>query len=140
MKSDFGKRVADSLFFRRAKNQAMELTKNPDKFAALLEKADQKARLRETGALKEVWDSLMALFRMLRAYTKGTYREIPFKTLIAVISSVIYFVMPFDLVPDVLAFFGFMDDAALIAWVVNSVKKDVDAFSAWETGAKEGDG
>lgn len=75
----------------------------------------------------------MTLFRMLRAYGSGAYKKIPFKTLIATVTSVVYFVMPLDFIPDILLLFGFMDDAALIAWTVKSIKTDIDQFSAWET-------
>ena len=131
-KKGFTKRIISSRFFNRAKEQAVEFTKNPEKLNSLLQKADEKAHLRKRGALDEVWASLMTLFRMLKAYGSGVYRKIPFKTLIAMISSLIYFVMPFDFIPDILLLFGFMDDAALIAWTVKSIKTDMDKFSEWE--------
>jgi uncharacterized membrane protein YkvA (DUF1232 family) len=126
------KRVTQSRFFNRAKDQALEYTKNSEKLNSLIQIAGQKAYSEKKGALKEVWDSLMAMFRMLRAYGNGDYRKIPFKTLISVVASVIYFVMPIDFIPDILLFFGFMDDVALIAWTVNSVKTDIDSFASWE--------
>lgn len=131
-KKGFEKRVIGSRFFNRAKEQAVEFTKDPEKLNSLLQKADAKARLRKRGALDEVWVSLMTLFRMLRAYGSGAYRRIPVKTLIAMISSIIYFVMPFDFIPDIMLMFGFMDDAALIAWTVKSIKTDIDQFAVWE--------
>jgi uncharacterized membrane protein YkvA (DUF1232 family) len=131
-KKGLEKKIVGSRFFNRAKEQAAEFAKDPEKLNSLLKKADEKARLRKRGALDEVWVSLMTLFRMLRAYGSGAYRRIPVKTLIAMISSIIYFVMPFDFIPDILLMFGFMDDAALIAWTVKSIKKDIDQFAVWE--------
>jgi uncharacterized membrane protein YkvA (DUF1232 family) len=131
-KKGFIKKIIGSRFFRRAKEQAAELTKNPEKLNSLLQKAHEKARLRKRGAIEDVRVSLMTLFRMLKAYANGTYKKIPFKTLLAMVSSVVYFVMPLDVVPDVLLMFGFMDDAALIAWTVKSIKTDIEQFSEWE--------
>jgi uncharacterized membrane protein YkvA (DUF1232 family) len=132
-KKSFIKRIIGSRFFHRAREQAVELTKNPERLNSLLQKADEKAQLRKRGALEDVWASFMTLFRMLRAYGSGAYKKIPFKTLIATVTSVVYFVMPLDFIPDILLLFGFMDDAALIAWTVKSIKTDIDQFSAWET-------
>jgi uncharacterized membrane protein YkvA (DUF1232 family) len=129
----FEKRVLGSRFFNLARERALEFTKDPEKLNSLIAEADQKAHLAKKGALKEVWDSLMTFFRMLRAYGSGNYREISLKTLISVVASVVYFVMPVDFIPDILLFFGFMDDAALIAWTVKSIKTDIDRFSEWES-------
>jgi uncharacterized membrane protein YkvA (DUF1232 family) len=132
-KTGFVKRIIASRFFRQAKEQAVDFTENPEKLNSLLRKADEKAHTEKSGAINNVWDSLMTLVRMLRAYANGTYRNIPFKTLIAIVSSLIYFIMPFDFIPDVFFLFGFLDDAALIAWTVKSIKTDMDDFSEWES-------
>jgi uncharacterized membrane protein YkvA (DUF1232 family) len=128
----FVKRLIGSRFFNIAREQALEFSKDPEKLNSLLQKADKKAHSEKKGALKDVWDSLMTMFRMLRAYGNGDYRKIPLKTLASVVASVIYFVMPVDFIPDMLLFFGFMDDAALIAWTVKSIKTDIDRFAEWE--------
>jgi uncharacterized membrane protein YkvA (DUF1232 family) len=136
----FLKRITGSRFFNRAKEQALELTRNPEKLNALLQEADQKAFSTKKGALKEVRDSLMTLFRMLRAYGRGQYRKIPYTSLISIVASVVYFVMPVDFIPDLFLLFGFIDDAALIAWTVKSVKTDIDGFSEWENDQAKIDG
>ena len=45
---------------------------------------------------------------------------------------IIYFVSPIDLIPDVIAGIGFIDDAAVIGLVVMQIKADLDNFLAWE--------
>jgi uncharacterized membrane protein YkvA (DUF1232 family) len=45
---------------------------------------------------------------------------------------VVYFVMPVDLIPDFIAGLGFVDDAALLARTMKSVKSDIDDFKTWE--------
>ena len=75
----------------------------------------------------------VACLRLLRAYATGQYRDITWGSLISIIASVIYFVMPIDLVPDFLLAFGFIDDAALLGWIIGSVKSDIENFIEWET-------
>jgi hypothetical protein len=36
--------------------------------------------------------------------------------------------------PDFLPLFGFADDAAVLFWVANRMRKDLDAFLRWEVG------
>jgi len=40
--------------------------------------------------------------------------------------------MPFDLIPDFILTLGFVDDVALIGWIISSVKSDIDSFLLWE--------
>jgi uncharacterized membrane protein YkvA (DUF1232 family) len=47
-------------------------------------------------------------------------------------AALLYFVLPFDVVPDVLAGIGFVDDVAVITSVVESVRNELDRFREWE--------
>jgi len=127
-----GDNVEKSSSFKSAKSKASEYANDPDKLNDLLDKAQKKANSKK-GPLSEVWDSLMACFRLLRAYATGKYRDIPWQSLILIIASVIYFVMPIDLIPDFILGFGYIDDAALLGWTLKSVKSDIDNFIEWET-------
>jgi uncharacterized membrane protein YkvA (DUF1232 family) len=40
----------------------------------------------------------------------------------------VYFISPFDFIPDVLPFIGFTDDLALVLWVGKSIKSELDEF------------
>jgi uncharacterized membrane protein YkvA (DUF1232 family) len=96
-------------------------------------KAKSKAESKRQGHLKEVWDSLMALFRLVRAYAKRDYVEIPWQSLILIVATILYFLVPTDLIPDVILGLGYIDDAALIGWTMNAVKSDIDGFRKWES-------
>jgi uncharacterized membrane protein YkvA (DUF1232 family) len=97
----------------------------------LLDEAERKAR-RERGLASEFGEQLRELFRLLRAWTRGKYRRVPWKTLTAVMAAVIYFVNPFDLVPDFVPLLGLTDDASVVAFVLMSVKKEMERFREWE--------
>lgn len=126
-----GEEVEDSASYTEAKNRASAYAEDPDKLNDLLDRATKKANARK-GRLAQVWDSLTACFRLLRAYATGQYRDIPWASLLSIIASVIYFVMPLDLIPDFLLAFGLIDDAALIGWILGSVKGDIEHFIEWE--------
>ncbi len=131
-KKPSAERVKESVSFERAKSRAAEYVSDPGKLNDLLDKAASKANSKR-GPLTEVWDSLTTCFRLLRAYAKGEYTRIPWQSLILLIASVIYFVMPIDLIPDFIVALGYLDDAALLGWTLKALKGDIDEFRKWET-------
>jgi uncharacterized membrane protein YkvA (DUF1232 family) len=126
-----GKKVEKSSSFRSAKEAAGEYLENPKKLHRLLDQALHKAGSSQ-GRLAEVWDSLLASLRLLRAYASGRYRDIPWASLLSIVAAVIYFVMPLDLIPDFILALGLIDDAALLAWILSSLKNDLDQYIEWE--------
>ncbi len=133
-----GSRIVRGAFFARLMTQAIEFLKDPDKLRDLVQSAGSKAEgVHATDALKEIWGTLMAFVRLLRAYVRGDYRNVPSKSLVLIIAAVLYFVMPIDVIPDFIFGLGYMDDAAVLAWVFSMVRKVVDDFTAWE--ASRGD-
>lgn len=131
-KKSFEKRISESRFFKDAKLKAEGIAKNPELLNDLINQADKKALEKGRSVLGEAWDSLGTSFRMLRAYTRGDYRKIPWKTLVAIVGAMIYFVMPLDFIPDFIFGFGFTDDVALILLVVKSFKDDIENYTKWE--------
>jgi uncharacterized membrane protein YkvA (DUF1232 family) len=136
-KENFEKRVSESRFFKTAKGKAEKIINNPERLNDLLREADKKAKTKGKGLTGEAWDFLATAFRLLRAYATGQYRQIPWKSLIAVTAAVVYFVMPLDLIPDLILGVGFFDDAALIMWTFKSIGADIDRFARWEEGYKQ---
>lgn len=116
------------------RNRAEELARDPIKAKKLLDDAMKKARgfKGNRGPLDEVWGYLTSLFRLLWAYIRKDYRDIPWGSIVLVVVAIIYFVSPLDLIPDTLPGIGHIDDAALIAFVVAQIRADLDNFLAWE--------
>lgn len=99
--------------------------------ARLATQAAQKAQ-KNKAALQKVWDDLLTLTRLLRAWARRGYTAVPWQTLVAVTAALIYFINPFDLIPDFLPTLGLVDDATLIGLVVASIREDLSRFRAWE--------
>ncbi len=117
-----------------ARNRAAELVKSPDKLREMVEEAREKANA--TGAssrpLAGVIEDLKTMFELLRAVARGSYR-VRKETLILIAGAVLYFVIPIDVIPDFIPVAGFLDDAAVIAWVVKTCKTEIDLFRALTT-------
>lgn len=130
-KQPSAKKTRNSKSYKKAKTKAEEYLKDNSRLNELLGKAMDKAT-KLNGPLKEVWDSLMACFRLIKAYANGSYRVIPVQSILMIVASVVYFVMPIDLIPDVLVGVGLLDDAALLGWTFKTLAADIDEFIKWE--------
>jgi uncharacterized membrane protein YkvA (DUF1232 family) len=77
-------------------------------------------------------EKLLVLGRISRAYASGQYREVPWKTMVMIVAALAYFVMPIDLLPDLMPITGLTDDVAVLVAVYNAVSVEVDKFLSWE--------
>ena len=82
--------------------------------------------------LKVGWDAL----RMIAAYLRGEYPRFPLFTLIAAVVGAAYFLLPADALPDFLLGVGWLDDAAVLALLLNLISGDIEKFKQWEQGAQ----
>lgn len=107
---------------------------NPDKLSGLIGSVSEKLSDMDENKkrVSGFFDKVRTLLRMLRAYINGEYREIPWKSLLMIIGSLIYFLMPLDLIPDFIPVTGFADDISIIFLVFNSINEDITAFLEFE--------
>lgn len=125
-----------SRFFKRATDRARRISSDPDKLREIAEKANRSSALR-SGPFAAVLDDFRALIRLVVAYARGLYRQIPMNRLIIVVGGLIYVVSPVDVIPDPIPVAGFLDDATVIAWVIKAVREELDAFRLWESGVTD---
>jgi uncharacterized membrane protein YkvA (DUF1232 family) len=133
MRPKLGKKIFESFVFAKMKNIAIKYLKSPKKLSGLIDKAKSKAQSINQESLKEIWNSLMGFFRLIFIHAKGEYSEIPWQSLILIVATILYFLIPIDVIPDFIGGLGYIDDVALIAWVANVVKPDIDKFLEWES-------
>jgi len=117
--------------FRKSVRKAKEYLDDSNKTRSLISEAIEKSN-KNKNKLSAVWDDLQALIRLSKAWIKGEYKMIPGKTMLFSVAAIIYFVSPLDVIPDFIFIGGFIDDATIIAFVINSISDDIKAFKAWE--------
>ncbi|MBT3198896.1 MAG: DUF1232 domain-containing protein [Phycisphaerales bacterium] len=126
-----------------AKDQADQATKvardyrnAPERAMQLAVEAAKKAK-RNKGSLRKVVSDLATLVRLVRAWGASEYRDVPWKTIAIALGAIIYFVNPFDAIPDFIPGVGYLDDALVVGVTVKSIKTALDAFKIWETKQKQ---
>ncbi len=120
-----------SKLYDLAVKQAESLLQEDSKVSGVLDESIEKMGS-VTDRIYDFQDKLMALYRMLRSYVQREYTDISSKTLIASVAALLYFVNPFDAIPDFVPLAGFIDDAALITYVFTLISSEIDRFSSWE--------
>ena len=112
---------------------AQDLMENPSGLKFKLEKATEKINKSSVkDALGIYVDDLLALIRLSKAWVSRKYTKVNKQTILYTVLAVVYFVTPTDFVPDFLLGLGFMDDIAVLSWVLGKIKVDLAEFKKWE--------
>ncbi len=117
--------------FENAQDKAQEFFKDKEKTGHLLDEALRKAE-RNKNVLENIWVDLQALMRLTKAWLKNEYTQTPWQTIVFAIAGIIYFVNPFDFVPDFIPGAGYLDDATVIGFVIKSIRREIRQFLDWE--------
>lgn len=121
-------------FFDIAMKQAAGLAGNKRRLLLVITQLGLKLRDVQWKNLKaaDAKDKLLITARLAKAYAKGDYREIPWKSLLMITGAILYFVMPVDLIPDVVPVLGFTDDFGIVMAIYHSLESDISNFLDWE--------
>lgn len=122
--------MASPVTLERAKEQALEYVGSEEKITHLLAKVRTKAS-RNYEALLRAWESLHILVRIVRDHITGRYTS-PVATILGAVAALIYFFEPFDLIPDTVPVFGFLDDVTVITFVARANISEISKFRKWE--------
>ena len=128
-----GDEITQSVAFRRAALDAESYARDPNRMRQLVADAVGKINVIPRGPFADTWGYLMAMIRLLRDYHRAEYRDISETNLRTIIAAILYFVSPFDVIPDWVPVLGHIDDAFVISLALKSVRADLDTFMAWET-------
>ena len=127
------KRIIDSRFFKEAISKSETLfSQNQVGLLSLIKGALKKVQ--ETAAssnltVVKLLNRYIILFsELIKSYVQGKYTKLPVVTLVKITAALLYFVMPFDFVPDFLPLVGFADDLAIVVWVGKAIKDELDEF------------
>lgn len=111
------------------KEKAEDYLNNRDKLGEFLD--DLEKHLNFENSTKGL-AYIPVMISMLRSYYDGTYKEPPYKVILAVVSVLIYWIAPVDLIPDFIPGIGYVDDAAVVALALKLIKDDLDTYKEWK--------
>lgn len=112
---------------------AQDLLENPQGLKFKLEKATEKLNKKNVKeAFGVYFEDLKTLIRLSKAWVTRKYTQMSKQTILLTVLAVVYFVTPTDFVPDFILGLGFVDDIAVLSWVLGQIKTDLEEFKQWE--------
>jgi uncharacterized membrane protein YkvA (DUF1232 family) len=119
---------AKSLFGK----QVEVLARQEEKVRELLGNVGKKInQVGQNKYVQRLIEPISVFIRMVKAHFNGGHK-LSVSTLGLIILGLVYFVSPFDIIPDFLGFFGFADDLSVILAIYAKVKEEVGDFLDWE--------
>lgn len=82
--------------------------------------------------MSDIKDKIQLLVEVIKAYRNGSYKIIPKRSILMIIATFIYFVNPFDLLPDFIFGLGFIDDVTVIGLTFKQIGNDLEKFKEWQ--------
>jgi uncharacterized membrane protein YkvA (DUF1232 family) len=129
----YQKSVLRSEAFARALTEAKLRIVGSGGLRSLFEQAAKEAASLPRQRFKENWPYLQTMLRLIGAYERGQYKEVSNDALLWIVAALNYLVDPYDLIPDITPFLGFVDDAIVVEFVADKTRQTLDDFMVWET-------
>lgn len=133
MKKNNEKAIRDRKIIKaidKNKEKAIQFIDDDEKVEETLQ--DFEKRLKLIPKIGGRASDVAVMLSMVRAYVKKQYRQVPKTSILLAIATGIYVVNPFDVMPDVLPFVGYVDDAAAIGMLLQSIHMDLGKYKEWQ--------
>jgi uncharacterized membrane protein YkvA (DUF1232 family) len=126
-------KIIDSIFYKNSVAKAGKISSDSNAMLSFLKKVLIKAKsLGAGGMVHEIRNKVYTLVKLIKSYAVGEYKEIETKNIVIILSSLLYFLLPIDFIPDFLPVLGFADDIALLTFVLNSLSVEIEKYEIWE--------
>lgn len=123
--------------FSKYKNDAEEILKDENKLQNLIKKSKSQIRkLKKLPFIGAVINDFIDMIDLLEAYAKGTYKSIPVSILVAIVTALLYVILPIDIISDAIPIVGFIDDAMVITFACSIARIDLDKFRKYRLDAE----
>jgi len=117
--------------FRGSRIDAANILSDPE----MAEKVLGDAFLKAEGLCKQLqWveEHLRTFLELSGDYISGKYEQIPRESMVNIFASIIYLMIPMDLLPDFIPPIGYIDDALIIGLVTNEEKQELQKYRNWK--------
>lgn len=85
----------------------------------------------------DLYNQVKLSVSMIKDYKNKNYTAIPFRTILLISATLLYFLNPFDVIPDIMPAIGYADDAALFVALFKSIQSDIEEYIKWKKSKPE---
>lgn len=126
--------------YQKCVDKARRILGNREKVGKTLRKARKIVeKFRFIPKFKELSRHICDFCDLLADYFEGLYPNLPMSTIVALLAGLLYLVLPFDVIADFFPAVGWVDDAAVLAFVMAAEQNDVKEYKAWKKKQRFGD-
>jgi uncharacterized membrane protein YkvA (DUF1232 family) len=123
--------LVQKIAYRLFRRKASDYLKNRNQTDSVLSRIESKAFSKKL-SIKGVWERIAILTQLIRAWISGEYKQVPYRSILMIMVGLVYFLSPVDLIPDFIPGAGFLDDAAVLAFILGQTDKDLQKFTSWK--------
>src|SRR5437867_12741604 len=114
-------------FFKTMGASARRLIEQPEQLRQIVDDAFIKMR-KHSDAIREIAADLQITLRLIKAWLTGGYKDISTKSIVILIGAILYFLNPFDAIPDTILILSYFDDVAVLGWTVKTFTDQIQTF------------
>ena len=85
----------------------------------------------KVSVLAGLMDNIRTAYGMVADATAGRYKGITKTTVALLVGGLAYLALPVDIVPDFIPVAGWLDDAAVLAWIFRQSTVELERYRTW---------
>lgn len=89
-------------------------------------------KIKRIRGMRPYAETLESMCRMVYDYALKEYTNVSLSTIIIIVSALIYVLSPIDLIPDIIPIVGYLDDIAIIAYVIQTLRVELVKYNVWK--------
>lgn len=124
--------VANEIFDEFEVQSSRISSSDINKIVSGKEKIRSKSSKLDLGRFRKLINQIRLAISLIKDFREKKYSEIPWRSIAMIAAAILYFVNPFDVIPDLLPVLGFTDDALLFASVFKSIQTDLEKYCKWK--------
>lgn len=119
---------------KRIFERSKEFIDNNEKIKSLLNNVKGKIlSMTEDGEERNAFiANIKMVVRMIQSHVNGSYSSFSTRSILLLIFSLVYFITPLDMIPDIVPVLGFTDDISVLYFVLQSLASDIEKYRQWE--------
>jgi len=104
----------------------------PEDMQKVIDKEEEiKNRVRK-GPLAQFFDDVKTMISMVKDYSSGKYKVVPWWVIAAVVFALLYVFSPVDVIPDVIPGIGLVDDALVVSGCLALIHEELAKYRSWK--------
>ena len=127
--ADFTEKDAEETL-QKGYKKANILLNDKGKMNEFLERLEKKLKVIPLAGSTLVM--IPTLVQMVKSYVKKEYTSIPVSSIIAIISALLYWLAPIDVIPDTIPGIGYLDDTSVIGFCLKLINNDLKKYKEWQ--------